>query len=231
MSAPALHLNLLNSHEQRSSSPVRTKVIVPVAAGIVLTFIVLWCGFLFFEYLRINAERKELATEISKLSAENAACEVLMAKYNSLRSETEQYDYYLNGRRNRGDLLRFLALAVPEDVTLTRLSIPEPPPQELRRPAGSSLPPLQGPTETTEKVELRLTGLAKSEQAVFRLMAALKSDAFTNELSVVEHPANGERESPRVLSFRQDTLALPGATGRGVFFDIVYDLKPREFVK
>jgi len=225
-----LHLNLLNPHERKSSSPVRARILLPVGAGICLAFVLLWGTFVGVQYAFVSSQCRAAEDKIASLEPTHTASERIKAQYRLLQASEEQFGYYLNGRCARGELLRQLAYATPEGVTLTALKIPPPPEQNLRPPPGSKQPPLQGPTETSEKVELRLTGLAQTEQDVFQFMNALKGSGFTNLVVIAEHPEKPEDASPRVLAFRQESpFAANGR--RDVFFDIVYTLKPRVFVK
>jgi len=224
----AIHLNLLNPTEHRSASPVRAHVLLPVIAGFVMAFVLAWGGFVGVELIiygsKVSAVRKAIAREAGKTAESDA----LKAKLGNLQAEADQYAFYLHGQQKRGELLKRLASVIPEGITLSALSIPPPPEQNLKRPLGSKLPPLQGPTQSVERVELRLMGLAKQEQDVFKLMQALEGNAFTGLVSIVKDPAPGDRESPRVLAFRQEA---PTVGHRDVFFDIAYDIAAREFVK
>lgn len=225
----ALHLNLLNPHERKSPSPVRARILLPVGAGICLAFVLAWGVLVGIQYAFVINERGSVRTEIAAIESAHAASEKVKSQFRNLQASEEQFDYYRNGRCTRGELLRRIAYAVPEGVTLTALKIPPPPDQNLRPPPGSKQPPLQGPTETSERVELRLTGLAQAEQDVFQFMNALKDSSFTNHVVIAEHADKPENVSPRVLAFRQESPAANGR--RDMFFDIVYTLKPREFVK
>jgi len=223
------HLNLLNQADQKAPKDERKRIFSMIVASFVLLAICVWCGFIAIQYSITNGRLKELNAKIGDLAKEEAECEALKAKLTDQQSESDQQDYYLHGRQVRGELLKKLAYAMPEGVTLSAMAIPEPPDQGLRRPPGSILPPRQGPTGTTERVELRLTGLATREQDVFQLMQALEGESFTGLVVIVKSPEPNEQTSPRVLAFRQEA---PAETGRrNVFFDLVYDLNPREFVK
>jgi len=227
----ALHLNLLNATERRSTSPVRARVLLPVIAGFVMLFVLLWGGFVGIQLAVVKSKISSVRSAIDREASKTAESQALKAKPATLQADSDQYDFYLHGRQKRGELLKRLAYAIPESVTLTALVIPPPPEQVLKRPLGSKLPPLQWPTQTVERVELRLTGLAEREQDVFKLMQELEGNAFTGLVSIVKHQSDvkkGQQESPRVLAFRQEA---PTAGHRGVFFDIVYDINPREFVK
>jgi len=226
----ALHLNLLHPSEQHSMSPVRLRVLLPVIAGSVAFFVLLWGAFVGIELAMIKSKVAAINSAIGQKSGEAALSGAWVDKLKNATAEADQYAFYLHGRQTRSELLKRIAFAIPEGVTLSTLQLPPPPEQELRRPLGSKLPALQGPTQTVECVELRLSGLAQSEQDVFQMMRAFESDAFTGLVSVVKHQIAGQKESPRVLAFRQEAPQL-GTGRRDVFFDIVYDITPREFVK
>jgi len=224
----ALHLNLLNPTERRSTSSVRAKFLLPVIAGLITAFVLLWGGFIGIQLAISSGKVSDVRAAIAREADKTAESDRLKGQLANLQAEADQYAFYLHGRQKRGELLKRLAFAIPESVTLSSLAIPPPPEQNLKRPLGSKLPPLQGPTQTVERVELRLTGLAERERDVFQLMQTLEGNSFTGLVSIVKHAKAGERESPRVLAFRQEA---PNTSRRGVFFDIVYDLNPREFVK
>jgi len=223
----ALHLNLLNPYERKSSSPVRAHIILPAVTGICLGFIVLWVLLDFVQLAILAIANGRVTDEIDTLSTRHSIVSSVKSRYRDLQAEVSQFSYFANGRVPRSELIAHLAYAIPEGITLTSLSIPTPPDQKLRPPPGSKEPPLQGPKETFERTELRIAGNASTEQDVFQLLNALKGDAFTNLLVIVERPKPPQRESPRVVSFRQNSF---GKTD-GVFFDLIYDLKPREFAK
>jgi len=210
----ALHLNLLNPMERRSASPVRAKFILPVVAGLVMLFVLVWGGFVGIQLVIATSKVDSIRSAIVREANRTAETEALKAKSANLQAEIDQYAFYLNGREKRGELLKRLAFAIPDGITLTSLAIPP--------------SPEQGATQAVERIELRLIGLAGREQDVFKLMQALEGNAFTGLVSIVKHPDVGQLESPRVLAFRQEA---PTDGHRNVFFDIIYDLKPREFVK
>jgi len=229
MSTKALHLNLLNPQERHSSSPVRAKMLLPIIGGSLLAFVLIHAVILGIEYAIVSSRVSSLRASIAAITAENNEISALKATYRNLQAEADQFDFYVHARCARGDLLRRLAFAIPDGISLAELSIPAPPDQQLRPPLGAATPPLQGPTQTVERVELRLKGLAKSEQDVFKLMGTLRDKEFKDLVMISEKNGDPENESPRVLSFKQESKLNGGQ--RGVYFDIVYLIKPREFVK
>jgi len=225
MSAKALHLNLLTPHERKSASPVRARIILPIIAGICLVFVLGWAVLVGIQLTYASSRSESVEAQITALSGEHALVTALKARYRNQLAEKEQFDYYANGRVTRGELFKRLAYAIPEGITLSALSLPPPADQRLRPPPGSPQQALQGPNETSESVQLRLAGTANAEQDVFQLMNALKGDAFTNLVVIAERPTPPAPESPRVVAFRQV------AGQQGVYFDLVYELNPRRFVK
>ena len=65
MSAKVIHLNLLQGSERLSSSPVRLKVILPIAMGVFLVAMLLWWVFLLLQGGLVSSELSDLRSEIA----------------------------------------------------------------------------------------------------------------------------------------------------------------------
>lgn len=229
MAAKAIHLNLLRESEVLSSSPIRLRVMAPVAAMLASAAMLLWWAILYGNILIGQSEVKSLQSDIDTRAKANAEVLEDMKRVNELESECEQLSYYAHGRRTWGETLAKLAEAVPLKVQFTRVEIPAPPPQNLARPKGSKLPPLWGPTSVVERASLVLAGRTTKDTPVISLMETLEGDAFTNELVIVKDPRSPDK-SPNVRSFRQEaTTAAAGAGARMLSFEIEYRAKERRF--
>lgn len=225
----AIHVNLLRESEVLSSSPIRARVMLPVAMMLLSAAMVLWWVIVYGAVLLNTSAISGLEGEIAAKKAGHQKILDQMNEANELEAELEQLDYYRAGRREWGDTLAHLAEIIPLKVQLTKLTIPPPPPQNLERPKGVKLPPLWGPEEKNERVTLVLAGRTTKETPVISMMESLESDVFTNAL-VICHDKNAPEQSPRVLSFRQDT-ATGDTKGRQrmLSFEIEYTARERSF--
>ena len=232
MSAKAIHVNLLRESEVLSSSPVRIRVMLPVAAMLATAAMVLWWVIVYGAVLLNRSSISTLENDIAAKKAGHQKILDRMSDANELEAELEQLDYYRGGRREWGETFAHLAEIVPLKIQFTRISIPEPPPQTLERPKGSKLPPLWGPEDPVEKVNLVLHGRTTKETPVISMMESLESDIFTNSLVICRDPREPV-QSPRVKSFRQETVA--GSDGkerqRMLAFEIEYSAKERRFAR
>lgn len=229
MSAKAIHMNLLRENEILSSSPVRLRVMLPVAMMLLSAAMVLWWVIVYGAVMLNKSSIASLEGDIAAKKAGHQKIIDQMNAANELEVELEQLEYYRAGRREWSDTLAHIAEIIPLKVQLTRLSIPAPPPQDLSRPKGSKLPPLWGPEAKTERVTLVLAGRTPKETPVISMMESLESDIFTNAL-VICHDPTAPEQSPRVKSFRQD--AASGETRnrqRMLTFEIEYTAKERSF--
>jgi len=230
MSAKAIHVNLLRESEVLSSSPVRVRVMLPVAMMLAAAAMVLWWVIVYGEVLLNTSSISSIENDIAAKKAGHQKILDQMAEANELETELEQLGYYRAARRTWGESLAHLAEVVPLKVQLTRVAIPPPPPQDLSRPKGSKLPPLWGPEPKPEKVTLILAGRTTKETPVISMMESLESDVFTNSLVICRDPSAAE-QSPRVKSFRQEaaTGSDAGRRQRLLSFEIEYTARERSF--
>ena len=230
MSAKAIHVNLLRENEVLSSSPVRLRVMIPVAMMLAAAGMALWWVIVYGAVL-LNVS--SISTIESDIAAKKTGHQMILSQMNEaleLEAELEQLGYYRASRRTWGDTLAHLAEIVPLKVQLTKLAIPPPPPQDLSRPKGSKLPPLWGPDPKPEKVTMVLAGRTTKETPVISMMESLESDVFTNALVICRDPGATE-QSPRVKSFRQDAATGSDSKQRQrmLSFEIEYTARERSF--
>lgn len=230
MEAANLHLNLLRSGEKKSSSPIRLRVMLPIFALLLCVGCAIWWAILFMQLLLLNSQLASIKTDLDgKKSAHSAVLEE-MAKVRDLQAELDQLMAYRKGRHVYGALLARFAEAMPTNVQLSSISIPEPAPQILFNPKNPKIPPLLGPTNTAESVSFRMTGRTAKSAPVTALMETLSGDKF-KDWFVIEKKGPEAQLSPRVHSFRQETRTLKENEQRLLAFDVEFRCKERRFEK
>jgi len=227
MNVPRLHLNLLRDSERRSSSPVRLRVMMPVLAILAAAGGLLWWAILFAQLLVIRGQATNLRDDLESKKVDHATILAQMASVRDLQAELDQLAAYAHGRRVYGNVLARLAAVMPPHVQLTSLVIPQAPLPNLNPPGSRR--PLLGPTGTVEAVTLRLTGRTTKAAPVSTLMDSLEAPAFSGIL-VIDKDPKSPQQSPKILSFRQDTAAADNAV-RLLVFDVEYRCADRRFEK
>ena len=227
MNAPNLHLNLLRDAERMSSSPIRVRVMLPILALLLCVGCAIWWAILFMQLMLLRGQLTSVKADLNGKKSAHAAILGKMAQVRDLQAELDQLTAYRNGRRTYGPILAQLAEAMPTNVQLTAVTIPEPPAQLLTNPKNPRIPPLLGPTNTTEGVTFRLTGRTVKAAPVTTLMETLAGDGFKDWLIIDK---TGATQSPRVHSFRQETRAAKDEQ-RLLAFDVEYRCPERRFEK
>ena len=231
MKASNLHLNLLREAEKVSSSPVRLRVMLPILAHLLCVGCAIWWAVLFMQMMLLRGQLATVRSDLDGKKSAHAAILSEMAKVRDLQAELDQLNAYRSGRHTYGPLLAQLAEVMPTNVQLTAITIPEPPPQMLSNPKMPKLPPLLGPTNTTEAVSLRLTGRTEKAAPVTAFMDTLAGETFKNWL-VIDKSGVAAQQSPRVHSFRQEKTRPSEETGRRLLaFDVEYRCHERRFEK
>jgi len=229
MVAPNLHLNLLRESEKMSSSPVRVRVMLPILALLLCVGCAVWWAILFMQLMLLRGQLATVKADLEGKKSAHSAILAEMAQVRDLQAELDQLVAYRRGRRVYGPILAQLAEAVPTNVQLTAVTIPEPPAQQLTNPKNPRIPPLLGPTNTTEGVSFRLTGRTVTSAPVTAFMETLAGEAF-KEWLVIDKTGAADRQSPRVHSFRQETRAAKDGQ-RLLAFDVEYRCPERRFEK
>lgn len=226
----AIHVNLLRQSEVLSSSPIRLRVMIPVAAMLATAGMVLWWVMI---YSAVLLNMKSISSTEQEITARRSGHEHILAQMdeaNELEAELEQLDYYRGGIHRWGDTFTHLAEVIPLKVQITRIEIPAPPPQKLVPPSPKA-PPVWGPQVNTESVMMILTGRTTKETPVISMMESLETDAFTNSLVICKDP-NAPVQSPRVTSFRQDNSTVSDDSRQKMLaFEIEYTAKERRFAR
>ena len=231
MTASNLHLNLLRETEKLSSSPIRLRVMLPILALLLCVGCAVWWAILFMQLMLLRGQLATVRSDLDGKKSAHAAILAEMATARNLQAELDQLNAYRRGRHAYGPLLAQLAEAMPTNVQLTAITIPEPPPQMLTNPKMPKLPPLLGPTNTTEAVSFRLTGRTEKAAPVTMFMDTLAGETFKDWL-VIDKTGAAARQSPRVHSFRQEKTRPSEETGRRLLaFDVEYRCHERRFEK
>ena len=229
MKSPNLHLNLLRPDEKASSSPVRLRVMLPILSLLLCAACAIWWGGLFMQGLILNGKVASARADLESKKTAHAAILAQMTDMRERQSQLDQLDAYKRGCHKYGGLLAKLAEVIPEEVQLTALTIPEPPPQMLSDPKNPKRPPLLGPTNTTESVQFRVSGRTAATASVTSLMEAIESDAFGKWI-VVDKNKNAAARKKKRIHIRQESRA--GEDGvRMLAFDVEFRCKGRRFEK
>ena len=229
MKSPNLHLNLLRPDEKASSSPVRLRVMLPILSLLFCAACAIWWGVLFMQGLILNGK---VASERADLESKKTAHAAILAQMTDMRerqSQLDQLDAYKRGCHKYGGLLAKLAEVIPEEVQLTALTIPEPPPQMLSDPKNPKRPPLLGPTNTTESVQFRVSGRTAATASVTSLMEAIESDAFGKWIVVDKNKNAAARKKKRIHIRQESRVGEDGV--RMLAFDVEFRCKGRRFEK
>lgn len=229
MKSRSVHLNLLKESEKLSSSPIRLRVMLPLAAMFACLGMLVWWGMIAMQLLLIKSQTATIENEIKAKAAENANVIKMMMNVKELEAETTQLDFYGNARFTWGETLAAVAEVMPVRIQLTSVRLVPPEPQNLLPPRGSKLPPAWGPTVTEETSVLTIAGRTTKETPVISLMESLTDGVFTNTLAICRDPTKGPL-SPKVNSFRQDALKS-GDEQSLLAFEIEYRTVPRRFTK
>ena len=130
----------------------------------------------------------------------------------------------------KGTELAKLAEVVPEEVQLTALTIPEPPPQMLSDPKNPKRPPLLGPTNTVENVQFRISGRTAATASVTALMEAVEGETFSDWIVADNDKKNAAARKKKRIHIRQEARA--GEDGvRMLAFEVEFRCKERRFEK
>lgn len=213
----SLHLNLLKEEEQRSPNPIRMRVLFPTLAGGLTVACLLWWSLLAFRAHSQTLIRDNLKAGIQELTAAHNQILALRAQEKELSAVTRQLRLYERSRIRFGDALRKLPEDVPENIQLTEMRVPPPPPA-LVDPKQPAL----GPTNKQERVTLRLAGRTAGEKAsasVDTLLEALRRPAYSNLVQTADIPRG---------TFRQDTSSR-NTGSRDLLFEITCGCVPRRF--
>ena len=228
MKSSRLHLNLLRDTEKLSSSPVRLRVMLPVMALLACAGCLVWWAMLATQLLLVKTQVSSLQDDIAGKEKAHANILAQMTEAREKQAQLDQLEMYSAARNLYGGMFARLAEVMPIRVQITKIEIPEQPPQNLMPPGGKGKP-VWGPTGTVERMSMRIMGRTPKETPVLSLMESLEAPEFTNTLVVVKDPRLPDA-SPKVHSFRQDGSTTEDGS-RLLLFDIEYRCQPRVFEK
>ena len=213
-----LHLNLLKEEEQRSPSPIRLRVLLPTLAGGLALAPPLWSMLRAVRLHAQSAVRDTTRARRQELTPAHTQLLALRAQEKELSAIARQLRLYERSRIRFGDTLRKIPERVPANIQFTEMRVPPPPP-----PAVDPKQPALGPTNSLEKVSLRIAGRTSGEKAsvsVDTLLAALRAPGFTNRIQAAEIPKG---------AFRQDTVNRASSSRDILLFEITCECAPRRF--
>ena len=212
-----LHLNLLKEEERYSSSPIRLRVMLPLLTSLAVFGVFLWWLLLILGVHGQIQLKADLEQTITSLKSSHAAMLSSRAQEQEYQSITQQLNFYIHSKNRYGEALQRLPEEVPASIQFTELRMSPP------QPAAPSLSQTQqAPTNTFEQVSLRIagrTGGDRPSEGVNRLLAALRSPAFTNVFKSAVIPKGAFRLDTMPRSIKRDTL----------LFEIICECVPREF--
>ena len=230
MKAQNLHLNLLRAEEKASSSPVRMRVMLPLLSLLLCAACLVWWGILFMQGMLLGGKVKSVRADLEGKKAAHAAILAQMADMRERQAQLDQLYAYKKGCHKYGGLLAKLAEVVPEEVQLTALTIPEPPPQMLSDPKNPKRPPLLGPTNTVENVQFRISGRTAATASVTALMEAVEGETFSDWIVADNDKKNAAARKKKRIHIRQEARA--GEDGvRMLAFEVEFRCKERRFEK
>jgi len=201
---------------------------LPIIAFLACAGCLIWWAMLATQLIMLKSQVASLRDELEGKKSDHANILAQMAEARDKQAQLDQLEMYVAGRNVYGATLAHLADVMPIRVQITKIDIPEQPPQNLLPPGGKGAP-AWGPTGTVEKMSMRITGRTTKETPVLSLMESLEAPEFTNVLSIVKDPRSPDL-SPKVHSFRQDGGVLNDGS-RLLSFDIEYRCLPRVFEK
>lgn len=182
MKPTIIHINLIREEELRSSSPIRTRVLVPILGGLVLLGVGLWALLLFASNATLRDAIERDKTQIANLEKNAALNADLDKQIANRKKEIEQLDRFIAGRIEFGRVLEIIAEEFPDCAELTRLAINPAPETSMVKP-GTKAPPPQGAT-------LLMRGLVYQETGLDEFLSKLQSGDATNSLVSAEFPPN-----------------------------------------
>ncbi len=227
-----LHLNLLKDQEKLSSSPVRLRILFPILALTFFAAVLLWWGSIAGRLFIVRNELSTLNSDLTARKREHADILKQRGELKNYETELEQIGYYLNARAVYGELLAKVALAVPARVQLTYLAIPEPkeqtfPPAPVPQKGKPVVKPLPNPIEKSERVSLRIRGMAQKIPHVTTFTEAMEEDDFKGMI-IIDGDSKSPTHSPIQHAFHDEIIATM-RNRTMIVFDFEYLCPERRF--
>lgn len=216
MSTP-LHLDLLKEEERFSSSPIRLRVMMPLAASFIALCFVVWWSLISLRALSQTHLKVEVERAVHTLTPVHASVLESRTQEQEISAIVRQLCLYKNSCNRFGEVFSKLTASIPETIQFTELRITPPQPTPSADPAHPA-----APTNVFEQVTLRISGRTggdRPSEAVNALLATLRTPAFTNLFRTAIIPKG---------AFRQDTVRNPD-NRETLLFEITCECLPRRF--
>lgn len=210
----SLHLNLIKDEEIVSSSPIRSRVMLPLFGGAALVAVLLMWMMAEFRVSGLEDQKARLAATVAEGQGAHRDILRLRGERASLQAEFKQFGYYTNGCARWAGTVFALAGAVPTNIQLTAMNlVPPPMPHPPADKAQAAL--WHGPTNAFERATLIIEGMAKEpdrEKAINALVEALNAAPFTDRIEKAEIRKGGTWQDPaqrEYLHFKITCAAQP----------------------
>ena len=184
----SLHLNLIKDEEIVSSSPIRSRVMLPLVGGAALLASLLAWGMAQFRVSALEDQKARLVAAVAERQGAHRDVLRLRGERAALQATFRQFGYYTNSCVRWAEMVSAIAGVVPTNIQLTALNLVPPP--LPRPPADKAQAALwHGPTNASERATLIIEGMAKEpnrEKAINALVEALNAPPFTNRIEKAE---------------------------------------------
>ena len=199
-----IHINLLKNSERRSHMPIRTLVMVPAIASLLLLCLIVWAIFLSSKNASLVSGRDDILLKKEGFKAAETDYKETKKLEAIAKSELGQLESYQGSRIVFADMLERFPHIVPATMQLTSLDIlpPQRPVQakDEKKVTGDektavAKQPAQKESTVGEKVKLKLVGLVDSATSVDALRTDLRSEPFATIVVNTEIPPGGFRVS------------------------------------
>ena len=184
----SLHLNLIKEEEIVSSSPIRSRVMLPLVGIVGLVTVLLMWTMTEFRLSGLEDQKARLTAVVNERQGAHRDVLRLRGELAALKATFRQLGYYTNSCVRWAETISSLAGVVPTNIQLTALNlVPAPLPYPPVDKAQAAL--WHGPTNAFERATLIIEGMAKEpnrEKAINALVEALNAPPFTNRIEKAE---------------------------------------------
>jgi Tfp pilus assembly protein PilN len=181
-----MHINLIFEEEQRSASPVSLRLIIRLAALVVLVLAGVWAFSFYAGYHALQNKQRSVEEEWKKTEPKYKAAVQMRDDLVDRTATLKEIKGWSDSRIAWGTQLRSLQPAVPSVIQLTELRV-----SQTILSLANNLP--------ARAFEMKIsgrTGAARSEVNVVQFMEALKQPPFTGVIKSAELPPGAFRQDP-----------------------------------